>query len=196
MQKPTIRQQLLRWAYPALMKLTHKRALLLRNEHAATPLQSFYTLKAVLNGGNEASFDRFRNKKVLVVNTASDCGYTPQYKELQQLQDKYKDDLIVIGFPSNDFKEQEKGSDEAIARFCEVNYGISFLLAKKAVVVKSENQNPVFDWLCDPGKNGWNHQQPTWNFSKYLINKEGVLTHYFDPSVSPLSPELLESIEK
>ena len=97
---------------------------------------------------------------------------------------------------SNDFKEQEKGSDEEIAQFCQVNFGVTFPLMKKSSVVKSETQNEVFKWLTDSTKNGWNGKQPSWNFSKYLVNEEGILTHYFDPSVSPTSEQVLKEIEQ
>ena len=137
-----------------------------------------------------------KGKKVLLVNTASNCGYTSQYSELQELYEKYKGKLEIIGFPANDFKEQEKGSDEEIAQFCKVNFGVSFPLMKKSVVIKSTDQNPVFKWLSDSTQNGWNQKEPSWNFSKYLVDEKGVLTNYFDPSVSPLSEEVIKSIEK
>jgi glutathione peroxidase len=139
-------------------------------------------------------FSNLRDKKILLVNTASNCGYTNQYSELQQLYQEHKASLIVLAFPSNDFKEQEKGSDEAIARFCQVNFGVSFPLAKKSIVKKGTGQNKVFEWLTHKNLNGWNEKEPTWNFSKYLVNEEGILTHYFDPAVSPLDPAVLNAI--
>ena len=132
----------------------------------------------------------------MLVNTASACGYTNQYEDLQKLSEKYKDQLVVIGFPANDFKEQEKGSDEEIAEFCKVNFGVTFPLMKKSVVKKTEDQNEVYQWLTDPAKNGWNEQEPSWNFSKYLVNEKGALTNYFDPSIEPLSKEVEEAIRK
>ena len=102
----------------------------------------------------------------------------------------------MLGFPSNDFKEQEKGTDEEIEQFCKVNYGVRFPLMKKSIVVKNEQQNSIFKWLTDPALNGWNRKQPSWNFGKYLINEAGMLTNYFDPSVSPLSEEVKKYIEK
>ncbi|HXL59000.1 MAG TPA: glutathione peroxidase, partial [Chitinophagaceae bacterium] len=136
----------------------------------------------------------FKGKKVLLVNTASDCGYTGQYEELEKLYQQYKQRLIVIGFPANDFKEQEKGSDEEIAQFCTINYRITFPLMKKSIVIKSPGQNEVFQWLTDKNKNGWNDQQPVWNFSKYLVNEEGILSWYFDPSISPMSNSAINAI--
>ncbi len=132
---------------------------------------------------------------MLLINTASDCGYTGQYKELEKLYQQYKQRLMIIGFPANDFKEQEKGSDEEIAEFCRINYSVTFPLMKKSTVVKSPEQNPVFQWLTDKNKNGWNNQPPTWNFSKYLVNEEGILTSYFDPSISPVSYLVINAIK-
>ena len=132
----------------------------------------------------------------MFINTASDCGYTNQYEQLQELYTKLPDKLVVIGFPANDFKEQEKGTDEQIAAFCKVNYGVTFPLAKKSSVISGPGQNNIFHWLSHAEENGWCNRQPTWNFSKYLVNEEGVLTHYFDPAVSPLSEEVLHAIEQ
>lgn len=148
----------------------------------------------MLNDGSELSFENLKGKKVLIVNTASNCGYTHQYAELQELYENQKKNLLVLAFPSNDFKEQEKGSDEEIARFCQVNFGVRFPLAKKSVVIKGQGQNKVFEWLTHKELNGWNEQPPSWNFSKYLVNEKGILTHYFDPAVSPSDPEVLKAI--
>lgn len=131
---------------------------------------------------------------MLLVNTASDCGYTPQYTELQKLYEDTKEAVEIIAFPANDFKEQEKGNDEEIAAFCTVNYGLSFPVAKKSSVVKGAAQNPVFRWLTDKSLNGWNDQPPSWNFSKYLVDEDGVLTHCFAPQISPLSEAVVKEI--
>lgn len=194
----TYRQKLLKAFYPAFMritKLTGTNSDKVENKHVVAPV-SFYTLSALKNDGSTFQFSEMKGKKVLLVNTASDCGYTNQYADLQQLYEKYKGKLEILGFPANDFKEQEKGTDEEIAEFCKVNFGVSFPLMQKSIVIKSSEQNPVFIWLTDAAKNGWNQKGPSWNFSKYLVNEEGVLTHYFDPSVSPLSEEMKKSIEK
>lgn len=192
------RQKVLKAVYPAWMwwaKLRGKNADNL--SHAKTkPPVSFYTLKAILNNGQPLDFATLKGKKVLLVNTASDCGYTDQYKDLEALYRDNMDKLVVIGFPANDFKEQEKGSDEQIARFCQVNYGISFPLVKKSTVIKSAAQHEVFRWLTNAGENGWNDQPPSWNFSKYLVNEEGVLTNYFGPTLSPTSGDVLNAIKK
>ncbi|MEO6612495.1 MAG: glutathione peroxidase [Chitinophagaceae bacterium] len=193
----TYRQKVLKAVYPAFMwfsKLTGKNT----RELSGTkqPPVSFYSLRAILNNGTVFDFAGLKGKKVMLVNTASDCGYTGQYADLQQLADEYKDKLVVIGFPANDFKEQEKGTDEEIAQFCKVNFGVSFPLMKKSVVIRSPEQNPVFQWLTDSAKNGWNDKQPSWNFSKYIVNGEGALVHYFGPSISPMSKEVLSAIKE
>jgi glutathione peroxidase len=192
------RQKLLKAVYPAFMwynKMTGKKSKVMSNTTTINPPQSIYTLSSELNTGNRLSFDSLKGKKLLIVNTASNCGYTNQYADLEKLYEKYKDKLLVIGFPANDFKEQEKGTDEEIATFCKLNYGVTFPLVKKSTVVKGSQQNEVFKWLTDAGKNGWNEQQPTWNFSKYLVDENGRLIRYFDPAVSPLSDEVIKAIE-
>lgn len=194
----TYRQKVLKAVYPAWMwftKLTGKNSAKLTNA-GKTPPVSFYSLKGVLNSGDTLDFNSLQGKKILLVNTASNCGYTNQYDDLQALSEKYKDKLVVIGFPANDFKEQEKGSDADIAAFCKANFGVSFPLMKKSVVIQSADQNPVFKWLTDSAQNGWNNKYPSWNFSKYLINEKGVLTNYFDPSVPPLSGDVIKAIEQ
>ena len=128
------------------------------------------------------------------MNTASDCGYTDQYEALESLYEKNMEKLIIIGFPANDFKEQEKGNDEEIAQFCKINYGVTFPLAKKSVVLKEADQNRIFQWLTHKEENGWLNETPSWNFCKYLINEEGVLTHYFESGIEPLSVQVISAI--
>ena len=100
----------------------------------------------------------------------------------------------MIGFPANDFKQQEKRTDEEIARFCKLNFGVTFPLMKKTVVIKTAEQNEVFQWLTDSTKNGWNNKAPSWNFTKYIVNEEGVLTNYFGASVSPAGKDVIKAI--
>ena len=175
-------------------KLFTRRARFLENEANIHPAESFYSLSTQLNNGTELKFDSLRGKKVLLVNTASNCGYTNQYDDLQKLFEQHRDNLTVIGFPANDFKEQEKGNDEEIAQFCRVNFGVTFPLAKKGTVKKGNHQQKVFRWLTDKTKNGWNGKQPSWNFSKYLVDEQGILTHYFDAAISPLGEEVSNAI--
>jgi len=194
----TVRQTVLKAVYPLLMSLNRllgKRSKVLVNKKNIQPFQSFYSLSVQLNNGSFLSFDSLRGRKLLLVNTASDCGYTNQYSDLQKLYEKY-DKLTVIAFPANDFQQQEKGSDEEIGNFCKINFGVTFPVALKSSAVKGNGQQKVFQWLTDKTKNGWNNKPPSWNFSKYLINEEGVLTNYFDPAISPLSEEVLKAIEE
>ncbi len=193
----TYRQKLLKAVYPALMwftKLTGKNTKELAGNKQ--PPVSFYSLKGQLNNGDILDFAELKGKKVLLVNTASDCGYTNQYTDLQKLADEYKDKLIVLGFPANDFKEQEKGTDEEIASFCKKNYGVTFSLMQKSSVIKKSEQHLVYQWLTDATKNGWNTKSPSWNFTKYIVNEEGVLTNYFGSSISPLDSDVLKAINK
>jgi len=195
----TIRQKVLKTIYPAVTwfgKITGRNAKVFTNETPATPAQSIYDLSVSLNNGDSISLSKYKGKKLMLVNTASDCGYTDQFSELEKLYKENYDKLVIIGFPANDFKQQEKGSDEEIAQFCKINYGVTFPLAKKSSVIEGPEQNPVFKWLTDKTKNGWTSKKPSWNFSKYLVNENGNLVHYFDPAVSPLSKEVIDEIEK
>jgi len=194
----TLRQKVLKAVYPAWMwwaKLRGKNVTELKNDQKQPPV-SFYTLKGTLNNGTSIDFETLRGKKIMLVNTASDCGYTDQYESLQKLYDQYKGDLLVIGFPANDFKQQEKGTDEEIARFCKANFGVNFPLVKKSSVIKGPDQNSIYRWLTDSSLNGWNSKAPSWNFCKYIVNEEGVLTNYFGSSISPMSKDVLEAINK
>ena len=194
----TIRQKILSRFYPLLMRLVgrQQKARIKYNSQQKEPAQSIYSMKIKLADGGEMSLENQRGKKILFVNTASDCGYTAQFSELQALQDRFATDLNIIGLPANDFKEQEKSTDHEIATFCQKNYGIKFPIAAKSVVVKGAQQNPLFSWLSDSDKNGWNNQAPEWNFSKYLIDEQGLLTHYFPPGVSPLSDEVVHAVQR
>ncbi|MDR1225397.1 MAG: glutathione peroxidase [Prevotellaceae bacterium] len=155
---------------------------------------SFYDLKFTTLSGKEYKFDRLKGKKVLIVNTASKCGFTKQYADLQKLSEKYADKLVIIGFPSNQFGKQEPGTNEEIGEFCQVNYGVTFQLMEKSDV-KDENQNPVYRWLTDKNKNGWNEEVPSWNFCKYFVNEKGELIKFFNSRVTPMSEEVTKLIE-
>jgi glutathione peroxidase len=196
-QNMTARQKILKAIYPALMfatKLFGANTKVLTGKSKAP--NTFYTLNGTKGNGQKINLNEFKGKKLLLVNTASNCGYTHQYEGLQQLQQKYANSLVVLGFPANDFKEQEKDDDTTIASFCKLNYGVTFTIMQKSVVVKSNNQNEIYEWLSNPAKNGWNSQAPSWNFAKYLINENGDLTHYFDPSINPLGSEVTTAIEQ
>ena len=194
----TMRQKILKAFYPLLTgitKLTGKNSKAHLADTRVEPPVPFYSMSVHLNNGKQLPLDSLKGKKVLLVNTASDCGYTAQYDALQKLYELNKEKLVVIGFPANDFKEQEKGSDEEIAEFCKVNYGVTFPLAAKSTVKKGHDQNEIFRWLSDSSKNGWNKHAPIWNFSKYLVSEKGELIGYFEPSVSPTGKEIRIALE-
>jgi len=193
----TIKQRLFKIAYPlwiAFTKLMGRNTKVFTNSENVQPAESIYSLQVPLSNGNTLPLDAYKGKKIMLVNTASNCGYTNQYDDLQKLYQQFNNQLEIIAFPANDFKEQEKGSDSDIAQFCKINFGVTFPLAKKSVVIKSNDQNAVFKWLTNKTKNGWNDKAPSWNFSKYLIDEEGTLTHYFDPSVGPLSEVVVKAV--
>ena len=191
------RQSILKTMYPIIMKATGTAGSKQVQENKASlkGTVEFYTLTTKDIAGNSFSFEQFKGKKVLIVNTASDCGYTGQYENLEKLSKQFKDNLVVVGFPANDFKNQETKDDQAIAAFCKKNYGVSFPLMAKSVVVKSTAQNSVYSWLTSATLNGWCNQAPAWNFCKYLVNEQGVLTHYFPMSIDPLDPIVVEAIK-
>lgn len=151
---------------------------------------SFFDFTANSLDGAPVRLEQFRGKKIIVLNVASKCGYTPQYADWEKFFSENKEKVVVLGFPCNDFMGQEPGSAEEIAAFCESNYHISFPLFEK-VHVKGDEKAPLYRWLTDPAQNGWNSQEPTWNFSKYLLNEKGELTHFFASKVKPDSPEFL-----
>ena len=192
------RQKVMKAIYPAITsigRILGKNADIVANSGDVKPHQSIYDITIELNDGSLQSLSSFKGKKMLLVNTASDCGYTAQFDGLQQLHEQLGDRLVIIGFPANDFKEQEKGTDAEIGAFCRKNYGVSFPLAKKGSVIKGNNQQEMYQWLTQKQKNGWNSKNPSWNFSKYLINEEGVLTHYFGPSIEPGSDTVEEALK-
>lgn len=192
-----IKKSFSRLIYFILMKFGVKRenSKVLMNNNQTKSLEPFFSLDATRNNGKNFPFLSLRGKKVLIVNTASECGYTPQYAELEKLYEENKNKLTILGFPSNDFGEQEKGSDDDIAKFCKINYGVTFPIMKKSTVLKGDKQNDIFKWLTNSKKNGWNDQAPMWNFCKYLVDEDGALLAFFGPSVSPLSDEILDKIK-
>lgn len=157
------------------------------------PKQSFYTFKLNSIEGEPVDFSKFKGKKVLLVNVASKCGYTPQYGELEELHEKYGDKVVILGFPANNFGSQEPGSNEEIAEFCQKNYGVKFQMFEK-ISVTGDDQHPLYQWLSKKEMNGWNDKAPKWNFSKYLINEKGELVKFFDSKVKPMSQEMIDAI--
>ena len=180
-------------SYPLRMKISQLTGLgitIHENKARTKPVESFYSLKAMSNNGQEISFEKFRGKKVLLVNLASQCGYTPQYEELESLHQQNKQ-IIILGFPANNFGKQEPGTDKEIAEFCKINFGVTFPLFKKDDV-KGNAKQPVYHWLTDKNKNGWNNVEPQWNFYKYLVDENGILSKVFSSSVSPQNARIAQ----
>jgi glutathione peroxidase len=155
---------------------------------------SFYdfSLKSI-DGKETIGFSKYKGKKVVVVNTASECGYTPQYADWQAFHKEYGDKIVVLGVPANNFGGQEPGSNKDIATFCQKNYGVSFQMLEKVSVVGSD-QHPLFKWLSKKDLNGWNDKEPTWNFCKYVINEKGEVSHFFASGVKPNSQEFKKAV--
>ena len=147
--------------------------------------KSFYAYSAEDINGEVISMSEYKGKKILVVNVASRCGYTPQYEGLQKLYENYGDSLVVLGFPSNDFMWQEPGSNTEIKTFCKTNYGVTFPMFSK-IHVKGRKQHPIYDWLSDSKLNGWNDDSPSWNFNKYLLDEKGAIIELYGADVKPL----------
>jgi glutathione peroxidase len=151
---------------------------------------SLYELTANSLEGKPVDFSQFRGKNLLIVNTASKCGYTPQYETLQKLHETFSDRVTVLGFPANNFLWQEPGTNNDIAEFCQKNYGVSFQMFEK-VSVKGKDQHPVYRWLT--AKSG---KKPSWNFCKYLVDKSGNVIGFYGPKISPLDQEIINKITR
>ena len=155
---------------------------------------SFYDLSATTLDGQTVSMAQYKGKKIIVLNTASRCGYTPQYADWEAYYEKNKDNIVVLGFPCNQFMGQEPGTATDIQDFCQKNYGVTFQMFEK-VDVKGNEQSPIYKWLTDPSQNGWNSDVPSWNFCKYLIDENGKLTHFFASGVTPASAEFKKAMD-
>jgi glutathione peroxidase len=155
---------------------------------------SFYAFSMKSIDGETISFEKYKGKKVLLVNVASKCGFTPQYEDLQKLHELYGNKVVVLGFPANNFGSQEPGSNDEIALFCSSNYGVSFQMFEK-ISVKGDDMHPLYQWLSNEKYNGWNNEAPSWNFCKYLVDEHGNLVAFYPSKVEPLSDELLAKIK-
>lgn len=144
--------------------------------------------------GEAIDFAAFAGKKILIVNVASECGFTPQYQQLQELYTHFADRLVVIGIPCNDFGAQEPGEADTIRQFCTRRYGVTFPLAAK-MQIKAPNTSPLYRWLTSAGENGHLDSTVSWNFQKYLLDETGRLLAVFPPSCDPLDPSLLNYLE-
>ncbi|WP_187264285.1 glutathione peroxidase [Pontibacter beigongshangensis] len=152
----------------------------------------FYGFTMTTLDGKEVDFSEYKGKKVMLVNTASECGYTKQYADLQQLHEQHGEDVVILGFPANNFGGQEPGSNEEIASFCEKNYGVNFRMFEKISVV-GEDQHPLYAWL---EQNSPGQEKPTWNFCKYLVDENGKIVAFYPSKVKPTDEVVLAAIKK
>ena len=150
---------------------------------------SIYEFKVPSLEGSTIDFSKYKGKYILVVNTASQCGYTKQYADLETLYEKYKGNLVIIGFPANNFGQQEPGTNAEIKEFCSKNYGVTFPMAEK-VSVKGDDIHPLFKWLTTKQENGVMDAEIKWNFTKFLLDKNGKLVAVFPSAVTPMSEEI------
>lgn len=164
------------------------------SEDRKMDIESIYDIKIHAINGQPIDLSQFKGKYILFVNVASKCGFTPQYESLQKLFETYKDTLQVIGLPCNQFGGQEPDDSKTITEFCEINYGVSFLITEK-IKVKGKEQHPLYSWLTQKVNNGVSNSSVKWNFQKYLIDKDGNLVDYFFSSTNPLSSKILKHIK-
>ena len=157
-------------------------------------LEANPTAKVKSIDGTEVDFSQFKGKKVLIVNTASECGYTPQYKELQALYETYKDKLVILGFPANNFGGQEPGTNEEIKKFCTQEYSVTFPMFEK-ISVAGDDMAPIYKWLTSKDQNGWNDETPKWNFNKYMLDENGNLIKYYSSKVKPMSDDIVSQLK-
>ena len=169
-------------------------SILLMSTVLTTNAQSIHSFTVKSIDGKNLNLASFKGKKILIVNTASKCGYTPQYEGLEKVYEQYKDKLVIIGFPCNQFGGQEAGTNEEIADFCKKNYGVSFPLADK-IDVKGSNAAPIYQWLTQKSKNGILDASISWNFNKFLIDENGKMMAYFPSNVKPDSESILSYLK-
>ncbi|WP_111307380.1 glutathione peroxidase [Confluentibacter sediminis] len=160
---------------------------------AQSKSQSIYDIKLTALDGSPIDLAAFKGKHILFVNVASKCGFTPQYAQLQELYNKYKSDLMVIGAPSNQFANQEPGTAKDIKEFCTANYGVTFLMTEK-LDVKGDNQHPLYQWLTKASKNGKVDSEVKWNFQKYLVDGKGNLVDYYLSAVTPMDAKITKNL--
>ena len=157
--------------------------------------KTIYDFKVTALDGSQIDLAKYRGKKILIVNTASKCGNTPQYADLESMYNKYKGKLVIIGFPANNFGAQEPGTDKEISAFCTKNYGVSFPMASK-ISVKGDDMAPIYHWLTEKKYNRFQDSEVKWNFQKYLIDEMGNLIAVYDPKNKVTNPEIIAAIEK
>ena len=157
--------------------------------------ESIYDLAINDISGSPIDLNAFKGKHILFVNVASECGFTPQYAGLEELHQQFKEGLVVIGLPCNQFGQQEKGTEKEIQQFCTKNFGVSFLLTEK-IEVKGEGKHPLYNWLTDKKINGKSSSSVKWNFQKYIVDGDGEFVNYFYSTTKPLSPKITSILKQ
>jgi glutathione peroxidase len=166
-----------------------------KNSTMNTPKESIHQFTVTDIDGKSFDFKSLKGKKIMVVNTASKCGLTPQYEKLEALYQKYKNsNFVIVGFPANNFMGQEPGTNEEIATFCKKNYGVSFSMMEK-ISVKGSDMHPIYEFLTEKSKNGLEDNSVQWNFQKYLLDENGYLIKVVSPRTSPDDQEIISWIE-
>ena len=161
----------------------------------SNPQISIYDISINDINGKSIDLGAFKGKYILFVNVASECGFTPQYAGLEELHKQFKDDLIVIGLPCNQFGGQEPAAEKEIQQFCAKNFGVSFLLTEK-IEVKGDKQHPLYTWLCSKEKNGKSNSTVKWNFQKYIVDTKGEFVNYFYSNTKPMSRKITSTIKQ
>jgi|TARA_B110000259_G_C13862856_1_gene341612 glutathione peroxidase len=157
--------------------------------------KSIYDIAINDIGGNSIDLNEFKGKHILFVNVASECGFTPQYEGLEELHQQFKEGLVVIGLPCNQFGGQEPGVEKEIQQFCVKNFGVSFLMTEK-IEVKGENKHPIYNWLTEKKINGKSSSSVKWNFQKYIVDGEGDFVNYFYSTTKPMSPKITSILKQ
>ncbi|MBK8563859.1 MAG: glutathione peroxidase [Saprospiraceae bacterium] len=178
----------------ALVSCTSQNARQRPSDATTASSTSFYSFNLPeLESGVPVDFSTFKGKKIVLLNVASKCGYTPQYADWEAFHKQYGDKVVVLGFPANNFMGQEPGSNDEIANFCSKNYGVTFPMFQK-ISVKGDDMHPLYQWLSQKDKNGWNDQAPSWNFCKYVVDEKGELVSFFPSGVKPGDVEFKKAV--
>ncbi len=180
--------------YFSFLLLASMSAFAKKTPHSMAATKNIYDFSIKSITGGTIDFSQYKGKMILIVNTASKCGFTPQYEGLEKLYQQYKDKLVIVGFPSADFADQEYHQDGDIFTFCQKNYGVTFPLTTR-VDVKGDNITPVYKYLCNKNENGVLDASISWNFNKFLIDENGKLLAHFDSKITPDSPEITKYLK-
>ncbi|HEY1038737.1 MAG TPA: glutathione peroxidase [Bacteroidia bacterium] len=179
---------------PYLKNVFGRHQCIVRPNNTGNAPKSFHNLSSRTITGEHFHFSQLKGKKVLIVNTASQCSYTDQYSILESFQQMYQQSLVILGFPCNDFFRQEPESEAKIQQFCRSNYDISFPMFEKSSTIGS-HKSPVYKWLSEKSQNGWNHRAPQWNFCKYLVDENGELLLYATSAILPTHKDFISLVE-